>query len=300
MQSTSEERKLVVFHLGEEEMGVEVSQVREIIRVSHITPLPRSPAFIKGVANIRGQVITIIDLAERLSLPSHDGEGRIMVMELKGHTVGVMVDAVSEVLQLPLADIQPPTLLSGSGIELDYLTGIANMDGRLIILVDLEKILLGKEQEKPEVKGTETKAKDFYDQKEPKPVKKETRAIRTLIADDAAFMRMMLKDTLPSTEFEIVGEAEDGIQAAKKYQELRPDLVIMDIIMPEMDGIEATRSIVKADPGAKILIVSAMGQEGLTKEAIQAGAKDFIVKPFEAQKVLEVVEAIVGGSHEQS
>ena len=297
MQSISEKRELVVFQLGEEELGVEVSQVREIIRVSHITPLPRSPAFIKGVANIRGQVVTIIDLAERLSLPSQAKEGRIIVMEFKGNTVGVMVDAVSEVLQLPPADIQPPTLVTGSGIELDYLKGIANMDGRLIILVDLEKVLLGKEQERPEVKveGIQTKAKDFYEKKEPELKKEETRVIRTLIVDDAAFMRMMLKDILPSTEFEIVGEAEDGIQAAKKYKELRPDLVIMDIVMPEVDGIEATRSIVKADPGAKVLIVSAIGQEELTKEAIQAGARDFIVKPFDPQKVLGAAEAIARG-----
>ena len=297
MQSTSEKRELVVFQLGEEEMGVEVGQVREIIRVSRITPLPRSPAFIKGVANIRGQIVTIIDLAEKLGLPSEAGEGRIIVMELKGNTVGVMVSAVSEVLQLSPAEIQPPTLLSGSGIELDYLTGIANMDGRLIILVDLEKILLGKEVEKSEAKGKgiQLGVKDFYEKKEPdEPAKNASRVIRTLIADDAHFMRMMLKDILPSTEFEIVGEAEDGVQAAKKYKELRPDLVIMDIIMPEMDGIEATRSIVEADPEAKILMVSAMGQEELTKEAIQAGARDFIVKPFEAQKVLEAAKAVAG------
>ena len=297
MQSTSEKRELVVFQLGEEELGVEVDQVREIIRVSSITPLPRSPAFIKGVANIRGQIVTIIDLAERLGLPSQAKEGRIIVMEFKGNTVGVMVDAVSEVLQLPPTDIQPPTLLMGSGIELDYLTGIANMDGRLIILVDLEKILLGKEEGKPKAKGEgiQLEVKDFHEKKEPELKKEETRTIQTLIVDDAAFMRMMLKDILSSTEFEIVGEAEDGIQAAKKYQELKPDLVIMDIVMPEVDGIEATRSIVKADPQAKILMCSAIGQEELTKEAIQAGARDFIVKPFDPQKVLEAAKATARG-----
>jgi two-component system chemotaxis response regulator CheY len=297
MQSTSEKRELVVFQLCEEELGVEVDQVREIIRVSSITPLPRSPAFIKGVANIRGQIVTIIDLAEKLGLSSQAKEGRIIVMEFKGNTVGVMVDAVSEVLQLPPTDIQPPTLLAGSGIELDYLTGIANMDGRLIILVDLEKILLGKEEGKPEAKGEgiQLEVKDFHEKKEPELKKEETRAIRTLIVDDAVFMRMMLKDVLASTEFEIVGEADDGIQAVKKYQELKPDLVIMDIVMPEVDGIEATRSIVKADPGAKILICSAIGQEELTKEAIQAGARNFIVKPFDPQKVLERAKATAGG-----
>lgn len=110
-----------------------------------------------------------------------------------------------------------------------------------------------------------------------------------LIVDDALFMRMMIKDILSKDGFEIVGEAENGIEAVKKYAELRPDLVTMDIVMPEMDGIEAVRNIMKLDPGATVLMCSAMGQQPLVVEALEAGAMDFIIKPFHPAKVVEAV-----------
>ena len=104
---------------------------------------------------------------------------------------------------------------------------------------------------------------------------------RILIADDAIFMRMMIKDILTKNGYEIVGEAGTGTEAVLKYQQLKPDLVTMDIVMPEMGGIEAVKSIIKIDPNANILMCSAMGQKALVIEAIQAGAKDFVVKPFQ-------------------
>jgi len=108
-----------------------------------------------------------------------------------------------------------------------------------------------------------------------------------LIVDDALFMRMMIKDILTKDGFEVVGEAENGIEAVRKYAELKPDLVTMDIVMPEMDGIEAVRNILKLDPDAKVLMCSAMGQQPLVVEALEAGAKDFIIKPFQPAKVVE-------------
>jgi two-component system, chemotaxis family, chemotaxis protein CheY len=110
-----------------------------------------------------------------------------------------------------------------------------------------------------------------------------------LIVDDALFMRMMIKDILSKDGFEIVGEAENGVEAVKKFAELRPDLVTMDIVMPEMDGIEAVRNIIKIDPDARVLMCSAMGQQPLVVEALEAGAKDFIIKPFQPAKVVEAV-----------
>ena len=105
-------------------------------------------------------------------------------------------------------------------------------------------------------------------------------ASRVLVVDDAAFMRMMVKDILSKNGYEIVGEAENGMKALEKYQELKPDLVTMDITMPEMDGISAVKEIKKVDPNAKVVMCSAMGQQAMVIEAIQAGARDFIVKPF--------------------
>ena len=112
---------------------------------------------------------------------------------------------------------------------------------------------------------------------------------RILVVDDAAFMRMMIKDILTKNGYEVVGEAADGAQAVEKYKEVQPDLVTMDITMPEMDGITALKEIKKINPNAKIIMCSAMGQQAMVIDAIQAGAKDFIVKPFQADRVLEAI-----------
>ena len=114
-----------------------------------------------------------------------------------------------------------------------------------------------------------------------------------LICDDAAFMRMMIKDILTKNGYNIVGEAENGAKAVEKYNELKPDLVLMDITMPEMDGIEALKKIKASDPNASIIMCSAMGQQAMVIEAIQNGAKDFIVKPFQADRVLESIRKIL-------
>lgn len=119
-------------------------------------------------------------------------------------------------------------------------------------------------------------------------------AIKVLVVDDAAFMRMMIKDILSKNGYDVVGEAENGIKALEKFQELKPDLTTMDITMPEMDGITAVKEIKKIDPGAKVIMCSAMGQQAMVIEAIQSGARDFIVKPFQPDRVLEAVRKAVG------
>lgn len=115
-----------------------------------------------------------------------------------------------------------------------------------------------------------------------------------LLVDDAAFMRMMIKDILIKNGLEVLGEAENGARAIEKYKELKPSLVIMDIIMPEVDGIEAVKEIKKIDSNAKVIMCSAMGQQSMVIEAIQAGAKDFIVKPFQPERVIEAVRKVLG------
>ncbi|MFM9872908.1 MAG: response regulator [Fimbriimonadaceae bacterium] len=118
-------------------------------------------------------------------------------------------------------------------------------------------------------------------------------AKRILITDDALFMRVTLKNILSSNGYEVVGEAENGAQAVKMYSELKPDLVTMDITMPEMDGLEALKQIRAADANAKVVMCTAMGQKNMVVEAIQSGAKDFIVKPFQPDRVLEAVSKLL-------
>jgi two-component system chemotaxis response regulator CheY len=115
-------------------------------------------------------------------------------------------------------------------------------------------------------------------------------ATRVLIVDDAVFMRNTLKEIFTSSGYEIAGEAANGVEAVEKYRDVTPEVTTMDIVMPFKNGIEATREILKSDPSATIIICSALGQESLVMEAIEAGATDFIVKPFKAENVLQVVK----------
>jgi two-component system, chemotaxis family, chemotaxis protein CheY len=117
---------------------------------------------------------------------------------------------------------------------------------------------------------------------------------RVLVVDDAAFMRKMVGDALTGGGHEIVGEAGDGAEAVARYQELRPEVTTLDITMPEKDGLEALREIIELDPDARVVMCSALGQESKVLESIKLGAKDFVVKPFQADRVLEAVGKALG------
>ncbi len=123
---------------------------------------------------------------------------------------------------------------------------------------------------------------------------------RILLVDDAKFMRMMLREILQNAGFEVVAEANNAKEAIRIYQEVKPDLVTMDIIMPGMSGLEAARAIIKLDPRAKIIMVSAMGQQELVKESLDDGASGFVVKPFVLDEVLEKVRKVLDHSYVDS
>ena len=120
--------------------------------------------------------------------------------------------------------------------------------------------------------------------------------LRVMIVDDALFMRNMLKDIFGRAGYDVVAEAEDGEMVLELYQETKPDLVTMDIVMPKKSGIEALEEIMAENPGACVVMVSALGQDSLVLDAVEAGAKDFIVKPFNEEKVLEIVKRITAHS----
>lgn len=115
---------------------------------------------------------------------------------------------------------------------------------------------------------------------------------RVLVVDDAAFMRVSIKSMLTKHGFDVVGEAENGVIAVTKYQELQPDIVTMDITMPEKDGLQALKEILAISPGANVVMVSAMGQEGMVREAIVSGAKGFIVKPFKEDIIVNALSGL--------
>ena len=118
---------------------------------------------------------------------------------------------------------------------------------------------------------------------------------RILIVDDAAFMRMILKDIITKAGYELAGEAQNGQEAIDKYKELKSDFVTMDITMPVMDGIQAIKQIKTIDPNSRVIVCSAMGQQAMVIEAIQSGARDFIVKPFQPNRVIEAIQKLEQG-----
>ncbi|KUO52798.1 MAG: chemotaxis protein CheW [Desulfitibacter sp. BRH_c19] len=143
-----EEEQLVVFNLSGETYGVDISTVREIIRMQIITEVPRTPDFVEGVINLRGKVIPVIDLHKRfdLRLVEETSQSRIMVVEVENITVGMIVDSVSEVLRIPKDNIDPPPPVI-SGVDSAYLRGVGKLENRLIILLDLNQVLHEKEKE---------------------------------------------------------------------------------------------------------------------------------------------------------
>ena len=116
---------------------------------------------------------------------------------------------------------------------------------------------------------------------------------RVLVVDDAAFMRKVVGDALTGSGHEVIGEAGDGVEAREQFQQLRPDAVTLDITMPEMDGLSALREIIAIDPKARVVMCSALGQESKVLEAVKAGAKDFVVKPFQPERIVAAINKVM-------
>jgi purine-binding chemotaxis protein CheW len=145
--ANSEDQQLVVFQLGAELYGVEISRVHEIIRLQTITRVPRAPAFVEGVINLRGKVISIINLPRRFGLPvtDHTRASRIVVVEVNDQVIGMVVDGVSEVLRIANSTIEPPSPVV-AGVDAEYVQGIAKLPERLVILLDLDRVLTRDER----------------------------------------------------------------------------------------------------------------------------------------------------------
>lgn len=146
-EQKTKEYQLVVFSIGNEEFGVEIGQVREIVRLVQITYLPKAPVFIEGVVNLRGQVLAVIDLAKRIGIESNPRteSTRIIVVEVESNTVGMIVDAVSEVLRLSSDDVDEVPMLVDTEVPEHYIRGVGKLKDRLLVLLDLDKILTPEE-----------------------------------------------------------------------------------------------------------------------------------------------------------
>jgi purine-binding chemotaxis protein CheW len=142
----AQELQLVIFHLGNEEYGLPITKVQEINRLAPITKLPQTPSFMEGVINLRGRIIPVIDLRKRfnLAVTGHSDDTRIIIVEVKGQTVGIIVDAVSEVVRMPGANVEPPP--PAFILDAQYIYGVGKLDERLLILLDMDRILTSQEE----------------------------------------------------------------------------------------------------------------------------------------------------------
>jgi purine-binding chemotaxis protein CheW len=140
-------RQFIGFTVGTEEYGLELLRVREVIRVREITWLPRAPSFVKGIINLRGDVIPIVDLRDKLGLPVRpaDADTRIIVVEIEARLIGMVVDSASQVVRIPAAQIDPPPLLLG-GLPQEYISGVGKLDDRLVTIVNVDRVLSGEER----------------------------------------------------------------------------------------------------------------------------------------------------------
>lgn len=176
-----EERQIVIFNLGKEEFGVNITEVREIIRMEQITGIPNTAEYIEGVINLRGGIIVVIDLAMKLGLPSRESDNntRIIVIEVNNNTVGMVVDSATEVLRLKGDQIEPPPSVITEKINTDYIEGVGILDERLLILLDLAKVLQAKEVEhitKMQKKKEEEKAAEEKKEAEKKKSEEEEKS----------------------------------------------------------------------------------------------------------------------------
>lgn len=149
IETTEEEVQLVAFKLGDEEYGISITQVQEIIRTTETTRIPQTPEFVEGVINLRGNLIPIIDLKKRFKLPGKEADDstRIIIVEVEDQTVGIIVDAVSEVLRLSNESIEPTPPGVVASIDAEYLKGVGKMDDRLLIILDIDRLLTSKEKQ---------------------------------------------------------------------------------------------------------------------------------------------------------
>lgn len=184
IHSQAEETQLVVFKIGDEEFGVNIHQVREIVRLVPITPIPRAPGFIEGVVNLRGQILAVIDLAKKLDLvsQSRSEKTRIVVVEVEDNTVGMIVDEVTEVLRMSNTQIESTPSIIDSEINQKYITGVGKLEDKLLVLIDLKAVLSTEEVEHLErmEKERQTLKKEFEGAQETKETaKEETEKYRT-------------------------------------------------------------------------------------------------------------------------
>ncbi len=259
------ERQLVVFKIGSEEFGVDINDVREIIRMGDVTTIPGSEDYILGVINLRGKIIVVIDLAKKagLAVKKKNKNTRVLITEIEGNTIGMVVDSCNEVLRITGDKIEPAPPIITQKIDADYIQGVGVLDKRLLILVDLGNVIKSKDtgaisgvtEQHSEKVETDDAGKNKDAGKSAGAKKK-----KVLIVDDSTMMRGTLKSYIDAAEYDVI-EAGDGEEAVAKVKEEEPDVVLLDIKMPKLNGIEALRKIKEMRPKTVVVMETSVYED---------------------------------------
>jgi purine-binding chemotaxis protein CheW len=259
------ERQLVIFRIGKEEFGVDISDVKEIIKLENTTHIPETEDYVEGIINLRGKIVTIIDLSKKLAIGSikKNDNTRVLVTEIRGSTLGFVIDSCNEVLRLTGDKIESAPKIITNKINADYIQGVGLIDNRLIVIIDLGKIMSDKEITQ---------------------LSKNSKKNKLLIVEDSTMMRGTLKSYIDSGAFDII-EAENGEDGITAFDNENPSVVLLDIKLPKMNGVEVLKYIIKKKPSTKVIMETSVYEEETKKECLEIGAKAYLKKPINKKEL---------------
>lgn len=282
VEKTFFERQLVVFNIGQEEFGIDISDVKEIIKWEQITKLPDVESYIKGIINIRGEIVAIVDLAEKINLTGKEekSDTRIIVTEVHGKGVGFLVDGCNDVLRITGDKIQKTPSVVSRRIKDEYLKGVAVLDDRLIVLIDLGTVIhaneLGDIEES--VSGADTSTSNGDKKK-------------LLIVEDSSIMRGTLKSYIDPGKYTI-SEAEDENTALGLIDSIKPEIVFLDIKLGSANGVDILRKIRTKLPDTKVVMETSVYEDKVKEECLTLGAFEYLKKPVNKNDIVTVLEKI--------
>ncbi|MFP4567882.1 MAG: chemotaxis protein CheW [Candidatus Woesearchaeota archaeon] len=269
------ERQLVVFKIGEESFGVDISDVREIIKIDTLTVIPDTPKYVKGIINLRDKIVVVIDLAEKLELKSTDDTDskRIIITEMNSGTVGFIVDSCNEVIRMTGDKIEEAPQMITKKINNEFLQGVGVLKDKLLILIDLGSVI------------------DESDLSIDKTKIQTTDQRKVLIVEDSTMMRGTLKGYIDPKKFQVY-EAVDGEDALNKIDEIKPEIMFLDIKMPKKDGITVLKAVKEKNLNIKTIMETSVYDDKVKDECLALGAIHYLKKPLSKSQVTKILDEI--------
>jgi len=269
------ERQMVIFRLGKEEFGVDISDVREIITYTDVTRIPGTEDYVDGIINLRGGIVVIVDLAKKIGLSSSqkDIHTRVIVMEIAQSTIGFIVDECNEVLRLTGDKIHSPPQILNSRINGEYIQNVGILDSRMIIIVDLARVIdagdLASLSARVGISSGNLK--------------------KILLVEDSTLMRSTIKSFIPR-EVEVL-EAVDGEKALEIYskEQEKIGLVLLDIKLPGISGIDVLSELLKRKPELNIVMETSVYDDTTKDTCLKMGAKDYLKKPISKKQLEDTI-----------